>query len=55
MPESLWVIRVRELGPLIVSIDTHGNSLFAENAKNCASRRDGCVKPIQEFIDEFPR
>jgi len=51
MPESLWLIRVHELGPLIVSIDTHGNSLFAENAKNCASRRDEYIKAIQEFVD----
>ena len=31
MPESLWVCRVKEFGPLIVSIDTHGNNLIAEN------------------------
>ncbi|MDH8335345.1 fumarate hydratase C-terminal domain-containing protein, partial [Klebsiella pneumoniae] len=24
MPETLWVCRVKEFGPLIVSIDTHG-------------------------------
>ncbi len=30
MPESLWVCRVKEFGPLIVSIDTHGNNLIAE-------------------------
>jgi len=30
MPEALWQIRVRELGPLIVSIDARGKSLFAE-------------------------
>ncbi len=33
MPESLWVCRVKEFGPLIVSIDTHGNNLIAENKK----------------------
>lgn len=35
MPESLWVCRVKEFGPLIVSIDTHGNNLIAEN-KSCS-------------------
>ena len=25
MPETLWVCRVKEFGPLIISIDTHGN------------------------------
>lgn len=32
MPETLWVCRVEEFGPLIVSIDTEGNNLF-ENSK----------------------
>ncbi len=31
MPETLWTCRVKEFGPLIVSIDTHGNNLFEEN------------------------
>ena len=28
MPEPLWTCRVSHFGPLIVSIDTHGNNLF---------------------------
>ncbi len=31
MPETLWVCRVKEFGPLIVSIDTEGNNLFENN------------------------
>lgn len=31
MPETLWVSRVKEFGPLIVSIDTEGRNLFEEN------------------------
>jgi len=31
MPEALWVCRVKEFGPLIVSIDTKGRNLFEEN------------------------
>lgn len=31
MPEALWVMRVKEFGPLIVSIDTKGNNLFEQN------------------------
>lgn len=31
MPETLWTCRVKEFGPLIVSIDTHGGNLFEEN------------------------
>ncbi|MGD0056567.1 MAG: FumA C-terminus/TtdB family hydratase beta subunit [Methanomassiliicoccales archaeon] len=28
MPEALWVLEANSLGPLIVGIDAHGNSLF---------------------------
>jgi len=28
MPEALWLLKVRELGPLIVSIDVQGGNLF---------------------------
>ena len=31
MPETLWTCRVKEFGPLIVSIDTHGRNIFEEN------------------------
>ncbi|MGB9831257.1 MAG: FumA C-terminus/TtdB family hydratase beta subunit, partial [Fervidicoccus fontis] len=27
MPEALWILKVKEFGPLIVSIDTRGNNL----------------------------
>lgn len=30
-PESMWVMRVKEFGPLIVSIDAHGGNLFEKN------------------------
>ena len=33
MPEALWVMRVKEFGPLVVSIDTEGNNLFENNKK----------------------
>lgn len=28
LPEATWVMKVRDLGPLVVGIDSHGNSLF---------------------------
>jgi len=31
MPETLWTCKVKEFGPLIVSIDTHGRNIFEEN------------------------
>jgi fumarate hydratase subunit beta len=29
MPEAIWILKTKNLGPLIVGIDTKGNSLFA--------------------------
>jgi L(+)-tartrate dehydratase beta subunit len=46
MPEALWVCRVREFGPLIVSIDTYGDNLFARNT----ARYDAAKRPIVERI-----
>ena len=31
MPEALWVLRVKNFGPLIISIDTKENNLFDQN------------------------
>lgn len=38
MPECLWRFRVRDFGPLIVGMDTHGESLY-ENVQVEARRR----------------
>lgn len=38
MPEALWVLRVRELGPLVVTIDAQGNNL-TEAVKDAARAR----------------
>lgn len=46
MPETLWINRVREFGPLIISIDTRGNNLIQEN-KVCFN---GKKKPVLEKI-----
>lgn len=50
MPESLWVCRVKEFGPLIVSIDTEGNNLIAHNKVLFAERRDAIVAEICEHV-----
>jgi len=38
MPECLWLFRVRDFGPLIVGMDTHGESLY-ENVQVEARKR----------------
>ncbi|MDR1045523.1 MAG: FumA C-terminus/TtdB family hydratase beta subunit [Candidatus Adiutrix sp.] len=35
LPEALWVLRVEEMGPFIVGIDSHRNSLFDEVGAVC--------------------
>ena len=38
-PESLWKFRVRGFGPLVVAMDSHGESLFAQVKLDAQSRR----------------
>ena len=38
-PESLWKFRVRGFGPLVVAMDSHGGSLYAQVKGNAASQR----------------
>ncbi len=51
MPETLWVNRVKEFGPLIISIDTKGNNLIEDNKKVFNERK----KPILERINQQVR
>jgi len=38
-PESLWKFRVRGFGPLLVAMDSHGASLYAEVKRDAQARR----------------
>ena len=38
MPECLWKFRVKDFGPLIVAIDSHGNSLYRRIQERAAAR-----------------
>lgn len=46
MSEALWLCRAREFGPLIVSIDTRGNNLFAQNKKLFQQRKEKVASEI---------
>ncbi len=50
MPESLWVMKVKEFGPLIVSIDTEGNNMFVENKRYYAARKEEVMQPILQNV-----
>lgn len=34
MPEALWIFRVENFGPLIVAMDSHGNSIYCPKMLN---------------------
>jgi L(+)-tartrate dehydratase beta subunit len=38
MPECFWKFRVKDFGPLIVAIDSHGNSLYKRIQDRAAAR-----------------
>jgi L(+)-tartrate dehydratase beta subunit len=38
-PESLWRFRIRDFGPLLVAMDSHGNSLYDVVAEDAQARR----------------
>jgi L(+)-tartrate dehydratase beta subunit len=46
MPEALWVMRVKIFGPLIISIDSHGNNLFDKNVAIYNDRKVPIVERI---------
>ena len=53
MPEALWVSRVKEFGPLIVSIDAEGNNIFEQNKVEFNNRKEAAIQslyPTVKFI-----
>jgi L(+)-tartrate dehydratase beta subunit len=50
MPETLWVNRVREFGPLIISIDTRGNNLIERNKDKFNAKKGAIVDRIHDQV-----
>lgn len=50
MPETLWNCRVKEFGPLIVSIDTQGNNMFEENKITFNTKKDEAYEKISKQV-----
>jgi len=46
MPECVWKFRVKRLGPLIVSMDSHGNSLYRDVKSRSSERLDTYLKTL---------
>lgn len=47
MPEAVWILQVREFGPLIVSIDCRGGNLFERNRSETEAKRHSV---LEKFI-----
>jgi L(+)-tartrate dehydratase beta subunit len=45
-PESLWKFRIKGFGPLLVTMDSHGNSLHAQVNAEAAARRAAVLASI---------
>ena len=45
-PESLWKFRVRGFGPLLVAMDAHGESLYAQVKRTAAERRAEALRKL---------
>ena len=45
-PESLWRFRVKDFGPLLVAMDSHGKSLYAEIKTKALARRAEALRRL---------
>jgi L(+)-tartrate dehydratase beta subunit len=45
-PESLWRFSIRNFGPLLVGMDSHGGSMFADVRADVAARRSAVLEKL---------
>lgn len=50
MPEALWILKVKEFGPVIVNIDAHGGNMIADNKELFEKRRSEQSRKIAEKL-----
>ena len=50
MPEAFWILKVKEFGPLIISIDTQGNNLFETNKIEFHKKKESALKETAKEI-----
>ncbi len=50
MPETLWTFRVKQFGPLIVSIDAHGNNLFEQKKVVYNERKAQVLADLEQKV-----
>jgi len=50
MGEAMWVLRVRDFGPLVVTIDTAGNNLFDSNKRLFEERKGAAEEALRPHL-----
>ena len=50
MPEAFYTLRVKEFGPLIISIDTEGNNLFENNKVIFEERKNKALLSLKNKL-----
>jgi L(+)-tartrate dehydratase beta subunit len=45
-PESLWRFRIKNFGPLMVAMDSHGGSLYGRVQDEAATRREAILAKL---------
>ena len=45
-PESLWMFTIRDFGPLLVAMDSHGGSLYEDVAERARDRRAAALTAL---------
>lgn len=45
-PEAMWIFEVKEFGPLIIAIDSHGNNLFTDTQKRVENNRQAIYQKL---------
>jgi len=51
IPEALWILRVKDFGPLTVTIDLGGENLLDQRIKEIESSRSNLIKTLKQEIE----
>lgn len=50
MPEAFWILKVKEFGPLVVTIDIEGNNLFKDRRSEIGNNKELVLKDVKSKI-----
>jgi L(+)-tartrate dehydratase beta subunit len=45
-PESLWRFKIKDFGPLLVAMDSHGGSIYQEVRADVARNKEAVLKSL---------